>query len=420
MRIIELKAENFKRLLAVEIKPGEGLVQITGRNGQGKSSILDAVFAAFGGGEAIPGKPLRKGAAKAEIFVDVGDIRVTRRFTEKGTTLYVENKEGLRYTSPQAILDELVGKLTFDPMQFLRMRHCDQAATLREVAGLDTDELDRRRVDLYGSRTVTNKRAKSAAAVAEAMPKYEAPAEPVSTVVLARQHKAARDVNAATQAANNHLKLMQEARDQQVKAVEELDAKLRIAKVGLEQREARLEQAKSAAADRTPIDLSAIEAEMEAAEETNAKVAANAKRAEAIAEAKKLLDEAAQMTKEIEKVEAAKAKILAETKMPIDGLGVEGGDTVTFKGIPLDQASSAEQIRVALAISAALNPRLRVVMIRDGSLLDDESLAEVAAWAEANEMQVLCERVANGDEAVGIVIEDGQVVEPARVLAEVQ
>ena len=36
MKIITLTAENIKKLVAVEIKPDGSLVQITGKNGQGK------------------------------------------------------------------------------------------------------------------------------------------------------------------------------------------------------------------------------------------------------------------------------------------------------------------------------------------------------------------------------------------------
>jgi len=414
MRIIELKAENFKRLLAVEIKPGDGLVQITGRNQQGKSSILDAVFAAFGGGEAIPGKPVRRGAAKAEIYVDVGDIRVTRRFTEKGTTLYVENRDGLRYTSPQAILDELVGKLTFDPLDFCRMKERDQAQTLRDLAGLDTAQLDAKHAELYAKRTEANRRAKDAAALVRAMPHHVgAPAELVSTTELVRKYREARDINKATQAANDDVERAESSRKQQAEQVANIEARLVAAKACLREREDALQAAKAAAADRRVIDLAQIEAEIEQAGETNKLVTANAKRDEAIAAARKLSEEADALTKELDAVAANKAAMLAAAQMPIDGLAVDGG-TVTYQGIPLSQASSAEKIRISLAISAALNPKLRVVMIRDGSLLDDESLAEVAAWAEANDMQVLCERVANGAEAVGIVIEDGQVCREPR------
>ena len=416
MRIIELRAENFKRLLAVELKPGDGLVQITGRNQQGKSSILDAVFAAFGGGEAIPGKPVRKGAAKAEIFVDVGDIRVTRRFTEKGTTLYVENKDGLRYTSPQAILDELVGKLTFDPLDFCRMKERDQAQTLRDLAGLDTAQLDATHAELYAKRTEANRRAKDAATFVRAMPHHAgAPAQLVSTTELVQRYRAARESNAANQKKIDELKRLDGIAADAVKAVEDLKRKLATAEHFSE----RCIIARNAAAKEASAlawtDLSSIELEMEQAGETNKLVTANAKRDEAIAAARKLSEEADALTKELDAVAANKTAMLAAAQMPIDGLAVDGG-TVTYQGIPLSQASSAEKIRISLAISAALNPKLRVVMIRDGSLLDDESLAEVAAWAEANDMQVLCERVASSDEAVGIVIEDGQVVQHREML----
>ena len=42
MKIIELQAENVKRLKAVDITPDGTLQVIGGRNAQGKSSVLDA------------------------------------------------------------------------------------------------------------------------------------------------------------------------------------------------------------------------------------------------------------------------------------------------------------------------------------------------------------------------------------------
>ena len=48
MKIVQLTAENVKRLTAVSIAPDGNLVQITGRNGQGKASVLDAIFGNVG------------------------------------------------------------------------------------------------------------------------------------------------------------------------------------------------------------------------------------------------------------------------------------------------------------------------------------------------------------------------------------
>lgn len=79
-----------------------------------------------------------------------------------------------------------------------------------------------------------------------------------------------------------------------------------------------------------------------------------------------------------------------------------------FNGIPFSQASSAEKLKVSMAMSIALNPTLRVVLIRDASLLDSNSLKMVAEMAEKTKSQVWIERVSDGD-PVGVVIEDGQV-----------
>lgn len=49
MKIVSLTAENVKKLTVVEITPAGNLVQITGKNGQGKSSVLDAIWWALAG-----------------------------------------------------------------------------------------------------------------------------------------------------------------------------------------------------------------------------------------------------------------------------------------------------------------------------------------------------------------------------------
>lgn len=70
----------------------------------------------------------------------------------------------------------------------------------------------------------------------------------------------------------------------------------------------------------------------------------------------------------------------------------------------------AQQLRASIAIASAMNPKLRVIRVRDGSLLDSDSMALLAGFAEANDMQVWVETVQSGRPGA-IVIEDGQVQE---------
>lgn len=63
MKIINLKAENFKKLEAVDITPEGSTVVLTGANAQGKSSVLDAIWAAFSGRFAKSvKKPIKDGS----------------------------------------------------------------------------------------------------------------------------------------------------------------------------------------------------------------------------------------------------------------------------------------------------------------------------------------------------------------------
>ncbi len=78
MKVISFQAENIKKLVAVEIKPEGNLVEITGKNGQGKTSILDAIWWALDGNKVIQSKPVREGSEAGFIRLDLGDYVVTK------------------------------------------------------------------------------------------------------------------------------------------------------------------------------------------------------------------------------------------------------------------------------------------------------------------------------------------------------
>jgi hypothetical protein len=121
-----------------------------------------------------------------------------------------------------------------------------------------------------------------------------------------------------------------------------------------------------------------------------------------------LREQKAKLDKELEQLNAEKAKALSDAKFPVDGLCFTA-EGLTFNALPLEQASSAERLRVSLAMGLALNPKLKVVLIRDGSLLDAKSLAMVGEMAARADAQVWVELISSGP--VGIEIVDGQVAD---------
>lgn len=424
MKIIQLTAKNVKRLKAVEIRPEGNVVVIGGRNGQGKTSVLDAITYALGGKETHCRRPVRDGEEKAEVVCDLGDLVVKRTFTaDGGGSLYVSNAEGARFTSPQGVLDRLVGELTLDPLEFSRMQPAQQAETLRKLSGLHFDDLDARRREAYEERTAVNREGKSLKSRFEALPHHDdAPEAEVSSAEVLAELDAARAAQAAINERRSAAsRLRQDAADARRREVEKAtaldEAEKRLALLRAEAKDAAKvaadaeASAKAAMADiegLVDVDDAPIRARLDGLEEANRKVRENAERARQEKALESLREKSAALTEAIQACDTERAERIAKAPIPVPGLGFDAEGFLTLNGVPFDQASSAERLRVSVAMGMAANPKLRVLLIRDGSLLDEESLRLVGELAAEHDAQVWIERVED-DDHVGVVIEDGQV-----------
>ena len=416
LRIVGLRAENFKRLRAVEITPKGDLVQITGKNAQGKTSVLDAVWAALGGKNQIPAKAVRKGSEKATIRLDLGEIIVTRTITEKGTDLTVESPDGARFKSPQTMLDAMMGALTFDPLAFTRMAPKVQAEQLRAIAKIDIDldamdGMNRRDFEL---RTAATRDGKAARAAGEAIPETAVPAKIDTGALLDRMGEIQEQAGA-----RQREEFKRQDEDRKIAEGEtRADAIMEQIKglcADLERVHEWLTKAKAAVAERTPlpeaVDAVELRAQIDRAEGHNRQAdlitQQQAKRAEHLHTAANLEQRAQALTDLIEARNKQKSEAIAAAQMPVPGLGLQDGE-VTYNGLPFEQASGAEQLRISTAIAMAANPRIRVIRISDGSLLDSDSLKLLAEMATQGDYQIWIEMV-DSTGKVGISIEDGSV-----------
>jgi len=102
-----------------------------------------------------------------------------------------------------------------------------------------------------------------------------------------------------------------------------------------------------------------------------------------------------------------KREAIQKAQYPIAGLSLSD-EHVTYNGIPFEQLSGAETLKVSMAVAMAVNPKLRVIRIKDGSLLDSKNLAIIDKMAGDNNFQIWMESVDETGE-IGIVIEAGAV-----------
>ena len=95
MKISSLEIENVKRVRAVHLEPAaNGLTVIGGKNGQGKTSVLDAIAWALGGEKYRPSAPQREGAALGPRLKVVLDNGLVVERTGRNSALTVTDPAG--------------------------------------------------------------------------------------------------------------------------------------------------------------------------------------------------------------------------------------------------------------------------------------------------------------------------------------
>lgn len=411
LHIVSLEAESFKRLRAVRIKPDGSVVQITGRNGQGKSSVIDAIAAALGGGREAPDMPIRKGNKRASVTIDLGELIVERSFTPSGASLKVTSKDGAAIKSPQALLDSLVGNLAFDPLHFIHLDPREQLATLKKVAGLEAAlaQVEQERTEAVQAKTLASREVKSIETQLAGVPDVEGPDAEVSAVELMDRMNVASETNARNAKARKWLADAFAKEVHYTSEMKRLEAELLAAKEAFKYAHDHIEQTRGEIEAMKDIDVAAIRAEMSSLEARN-ETARRRQHRKALVEKLEAARAAEKHAhREVEDAELSRDQSVRTAKMPVKGLGLDDNG-VTYNGVPFEQASTAEQIRASVGMALAQNPRLRVMLVREGSLLDGASMGILAQIAEEHDAQVWVERVTNG-EKVGIVIEDGEVAE---------
>ena len=408
--IVRFESRNVKRLRAVEITPAGELVIVGGKNAQGKTSVIDSIMFALAGKRAIPDRPVRDGEKKAEINIETQDLLIRRSITPAGGgQLTVQRKPGVSIKKPQTVLDDLTGDLSFDPLEFTRLDRKAQAEQLRALVGLDTTEIDARREAAFNQRREVKREHKALMARSALMPHDPtAPEEEQSSADILAELEQAEQTNRAFDAQRDKLDELRRANTAITAEIASLEQKLdtkRERKAELVQEGQELKAVVDGLVD---VDTAEIKERLANLEDLNRRARANKQRVDLGVEALALEGLIDEHTEAITKADEDRQAAIAAASMPVDGLALDADGVVTYDGIPFDQCSQAEQLRISLAMGIAANPEIRVLLLRDGSLLDDDNMQLVAEMAAESGCQVWIERVADGDEGA-IIIEDGAV-----------
>jgi hypothetical protein len=412
--IVGLHAENIMRVRAVDIIPPSGVVVVGGNNEQGKTSLLECIAIALGGSKVSPNEPLRKDAKAGIIVADLGDIIITKTLdANQDFKLEVKSKEGARFPSPQKMLEELVGRVSFDPVQFMNMESAKQLATLKKIVGLDFTKLDERYANAYGTRTdVKRSIAQLKARLDQMSPLDDSlPKEPIDAIELSRQ---IADAESRDERLNDLEMQGREASalvNETSANIQKLEAELMELRETLKRRQDGLEALRKQYDEfrTTVIDVTQLRKDLAGIKATNECINNNALRLHIEGELMLKEDEHDFLEKELGDIAIEKEKMLTAAKFPIKDLSFDDNGLL-YKGTPFSQASAAAKLRASIAMGISLNPKIRVMIIRDGSLLDDDNMKLISDMAIEHNAQIWVERVGKGEECT-VIIEDGRIIE---------
>lgn len=431
--IIRVTAEQFKNVKVIDFMPNRYVTKVSGANGAGKTSALDAIFYGLLGRKTLSPTLIRQGQKKGFIRIETNSHIITRHLDDKGGNLQIEAKAtNTLVKAPDDWLEGIAGTLGFDPLKFMRLKPEEQFQELKRLVPMDADVDDLETRNDTDAETITRRKAEAKrleAARDHVVIDKTLPAEPANIEELLAKAREATDHNEAIERERNRRKAIEDNQARLAGAIGDKRKQIENLQSELEKLEATERETVKTMKDWKPLeeprDRAALDAKVSEATRANSAIATNnankAQRDRFEGDVDAIKIEVTQLEEQVRTRKLTIATTLERAKFPIPGLSFEtisegssGRERknpkkiITYNGVALAEASSAEQIRVSTAIGMANKPELRFLLIREGSLLDANGLDIIEQMAHENDFQILMELVSDSGK-VGIFMEDGTI-----------
>lgn len=417
MKISKLEIENTKRVKAVKIEPSpNGLTIVGGNNGQGKTSVLDAIAWALGGNKYKPSQAYREGSVTPPyLSITMNNGLIVER-KGKNSDLKVIDPSGQK--GGQQLLNSFVEELAIDLPKFMESTSKEKANILLQIIGVGDQlfELEREEQEVYNSRHAIGQIADQKKKFAMEMKYFpEAPKIPVSVSELVAQQQDILARNGENQRKREQVKQIsfkleqiKQNENSLIQRINELQEQLS----GTQEQRSLLENdlviAQKTAEKLHDESTAELEKSIADVDEINSQVRVNLDKEKAEEDAAQYREQYETLTASINEIRARKESLLHDADLPLPGLSVDDGE-LTYKGQRWDNMSGSEQLQVSTAIVRKLKPECGFILLDKLEQMDMNTLNDFGQWLEQEGLQAIATRVSTGDEC-SIVIEDGYSV----------
>jgi ABC-type cobalamin/Fe3+-siderophores transport system ATPase subunit len=445
MKINKITISSILGIDQLTVEAGK-FTEISGKNGQGKTSVLEAIKAALRTGHDAT--LLRKGKEKGEIVLVLDDgAEIQKRITERASTMTMKDADGSKVKRPAATLESLVDMLSVNPIDFLRAPQKDKVRVLLEAMPIvaDTEHLskisgmpvansqgmhglaviDFVRKQVYDDRTGTNRavkekdmtinqlrlampdepqgvtgnRAELQAALADALTAKDTELERINQKLAGLQAASTELIQQTNQDAQTTIDIIK------AEAQAKIDAVRQETQATLDAERARMNDIESKAAAQRERTINQYQQTVKPINDALAVIDKNinsvAKREQAMetvlkleSELEELKQDSERQTKAIADIDAYKIKLLAS--LPIPGLEIKDGELLR-DGIPFERLNTAQQVDIAVDVAKLRAGELGVVCVDGVELLDSGAFEAFREKAINSGLQLFVSRVSDED-----------------------
>lgn len=420
-KLLTVEVENFKNITHRLVKLDGKSAYIIGGNGKGKSSLIDAMLSPVDS-SYVPAQPINinsedhRGVIRLQLGdgTDTYDINVV--FTPSSRTGNVTLfHNGLEVKgAPRNKIKTLFGEFSFDIYEFMKMSFPEKVKYIKKAAGVENEisELDEQRATLMAEKLRIEKNIAEMKAVndkkyrpftQEEIEKYAeaidvaaiqnelAELQPAierwnrvnsgvkNSEVVIRSHQVSADHNKAEALRANQeiADLYKRIEVLMTKQHEHEEAAAAAAKQA-EEETIRRDKGVAWLAENPCPDTLTISNKIAEANEHNRMVSIIAEYRERHKELHAKVKEAEKIVSKIKEVDSKKEQIIESSQLPVKGLRWDDKH-IYLDGIPLEsgQVNTQKILDVAAELSMANNNRLKLVVIREGSLFDKQHLNDL-------------------------------------------
>lgn len=406
--ILGLAIQNFKKIGIFNVDlTDKSLVILSGKNRQGKSSVLDAIHSALAGKQYWKkqiDEPIKKGEDEAHVVISTDKFEIHRYWKRNGKDyIKIKDKDGIPQGAEETLLSRFYNEYSRDPHRMSQMDAKDQTEFLFDLLGMtdQLEEYEETREQYYNMRREINRDLKKTEGALESMDEYDEIPEIPNRSELMDELTEAQDQN-------YHLKQVRRSIESDEEKIEALKDKIERLKNRIGDLEESVEADKKYLEENEFIDTDEIRKRIDQAEE----IAQEARKAEEFFEKKEEVEELAkksdEFTSSIEAVDSDKEQFVAGLEMPVDGMGLDEENRITYNGTPVKDLSTSESIIFWSKVFMSTKPELKFLTLDDGESLDSDSRKEIEDFAKQEDLLYIMTVVDETGET-GIVLEEGEI-----------